>query len=123
MLMNGLGMCGTLDGCNLFLQFIRTILEEGGQVLADSTDLESLFDEAGLFPCSEDGYYGETELIMKYRGIRSEPFNWLYIDFNTLSTLVDFNGLQCEQIATADGGKYLARIFSQVPDERDFTLL
>ncbi len=59
----------------------------------------------------DDGYYGETEFIMKYRDNRSEPFNWLYIDFNTLAALVDFNGLQCEQIAAAGGGKYLARIF------------
>ncbi len=112
MLMNGLGICGNLDGCNLFLQFIRTILKEGGQVLADSTDLKSLYDDGGAGACPAGGYYGETEFIMNYRGIRSEPFSWLYIDFDTLATLVDYNGLQCEQIATAEGGKYLARIFS-----------
>lgn len=111
MLMNGLGICGTLDGCNLFLQFIKTILAKDGQVIADSTDLESLYEDAGKYDIADDGYHGETEFIMKYRDNRSEPFSWLYIDYNTLAALVNFNGLQCEQIATAGGGRYLARIF------------
>lgn len=111
MLMNGLGICGTLDGCNLFLQFIKTILEEGGQIIADSTDLGSLYDDAGKSESTPDRYFGETEFVMKYQSITSDPFNWLYLDFRTLETLVDFNGLQCEQIMKDTSGKFLARIF------------
>ncbi len=111
MLMNGLGICGTLDGCNLFLQFIKTILEKDGQVLADSTNLASLYEDQGKFDCSEDRYYGETEFVMKYRGIRSDPFNWIYIDFQKLEILAAINGLQCEQLTTGRNGNYLARIF------------
>lgn len=111
MLMNGLGICGTLDGCNLFLQFIKTILEEGGQVIADSTDLGLLCDDAGKYGSTADRYFGETEFVMKYRSITSDPFNWLYLDYRTLETLVDFNGLQCEQIIKDASGKFLVRIF------------
>jgi len=111
MLMNGLGICGTLDGCNLFLQFIKTILEEGGQVIADSTDLGLLYDDAGKYDSTPGRYFGETEFVMNYQSITSDPFNWLYIDFRTLETLVDFNGLQCEQIMKDRSGKFLARIF------------
>ena len=114
MLMNGLGICGTLDGCNLFLQFIKTILEEGGQVIADSTDLGLLYDDAGKYDSTPDRYFGETEFVMNYQRITSDPFNWLYIDFRTLETLVEFNGLQCEQIMKDRSGKFLARIFEQV---------
>jgi hypothetical protein len=110
-LMNGLGICGTLDGCNLFLQFIKTILEKDGQVLADSTDLASFYDDGEEIDYSTDRYYGETEFVMKYRGIRSDPFNWIYIDFKTLEALAAINGLQCEQITTGRSGNYLARIF------------
>lgn len=110
MLMNGLGICGSLDGCNLFLQFIKTILDKDGQVIADSCDLGSFYEDSQKTDYSEDGYYGETEFIMRYKTITSEPFNWIYIDFKTLETLADFNGLYCEQIATAKDGRYLARI-------------
>ncbi len=109
MLMNGLGICGTLDGCNLFLQFIKTILAEGGQVIADSTDLRSLYDAERY--SGEDRYYGETEFIMKYEDVTSDPFNWIYIDFDTLVSLATYNGLQCEQMAASPGGQFLARIF------------
>ncbi len=111
MLMNGLGICGTLDGCNLFLQFIKTILAAGGQVIAESTDLGSLYEDLGTSHHSLDRYCGETEFIMKYQNITSDPFNWLYVDFKTLETLAIFNGLRCEQVVTDNGGKYLARIF------------
>lgn len=110
MLMNGLGICGTLHGCNLFLQFVKTILAHGGQVFADSTDLRPLYDEEEL-NLSEEGYYGETEFIMQYGNIVSDPFNWIYVDFDMLARLVKFNGLRCEQIATSESGQYLARIF------------
>jgi len=110
MLMNGIGICGTLDGCNLFFQFVKTILDRGGQVIADSTDLKSLYDKEKL-GLSDDRYYGETEFVMQYLDIISDPFNWVYIDFDTLETLVNFNGLRCEQIATDTNSRYLARIF------------
>jgi SAM-dependent methyltransferase len=110
MMMNGLGICGTLDGCNLFLQLIGMILEKGGQVLADSTDLALLHDGKGCRIFSSGNYYGETQFVMKYRNFVSDPFNWLYIDFNTLGSLAQFNGLCCEQIVSGKNGRYLARI-------------
>lgn len=110
MLMNGLGICGNLDGCNLFLQFVKTIIAAGGQILADSTDLRSLYDEEELISF-DDKYCGETEFIMQYQNIISDPFNWIYIDFDTLTSLARFNGLQCEQVATGEDGTYLTRIF------------
>jgi len=111
MLMNGLGICGTLDGFNLFLQSMDTLLAEEGQIIADSTDMSPLYEEAGIATSTVDGYYGETEFIMKYRDITSDPFNWLYIDLETLKSLVSFNGFQCDQLTTGTEGRYLARIY------------
>lgn len=79
MLMNGLGICGTLDGCNLFLQFAKTILDKGGQIIADSTDLSVLYNSPNEFDYSSDGYYGETEFVMRYQNFKTEPFKWIYI--------------------------------------------
>lgn len=112
MLMNGLGICGSLDGVNLFLQYVRNLLDEGGQVIADSTDLHLLHEATGADQTvGRGGYYGETEFVLQYQNITSDPFAWIYIDFKILKTLVAFNGLQCEQVMTGDNGQYLVRIF------------
>lgn len=112
MLMNGIGICGTLDGLNLFLQYLKTILAEGGWVLAESTDLALVNGGGGEFGVSGDRYYGETEFILRYQDVESDPFPWLYVDFNTLETLVEFNAFRCEKIASERGGRYLVRIFN-----------
>lgn len=111
MLMNGLGICGSLDGFNLFLQYIRSLLTEGGQVIADSTDLSSLYEGTEEELSSSDIYYGETEFVIRYQNITSDPFKWLYIDFSRAQALVEFNGLQCQQIMTGQAGRYLLRIY------------
>ncbi len=112
MLMNGLGICGSLDGLNLFLQFIKPILAEDGQVIADSTDLASLYNPETL-SLQDEAYYGETEFIMTYKDIVGDPFEWLYVDFNTLKYYADFHGFACEKILSDKTGRYLARIFRQ----------
>ncbi len=107
MLMNGLGICGSIDGCNLFLQFIPSLLRDGGKVLADSTDfLPGHYNE----DFSLTDYPGETEFVMKYGACRSDPFSWLYIDFKSLHTLANIHGLQCECVYMAADGRYLAAI-------------
>ncbi len=111
MLMNGLGLCGSLDGLSMFLQYVQTILATGGQVLADSTDLSSLY--AGIEDKSVlgDQYFGETEFVMTCGKAISEPFSWLYIDFDTLRRIVKFNDLRCEKIMDTSGERYLVRIY------------
>lgn len=109
MLMNGLGICGTLDGLNLFFQYIKPLLRAGGQVLADSTDLSSFYGNDDIIS-REGGYYGETEFTMGYKDIKGDPFEWLYIDTATLAYYAAFHGWQCDLIMEEDGGKYLARI-------------
>lgn len=109
MLMNGIGICGSLDGLNLFLQSAGTILKSGGQILADSTDLSVLYGPGTGLP-ENGGYYGETQFIMTYKNITGDPFEWLYIDFETLQTYARFHGFTCEKIMTDNTGKYLARI-------------
>ena len=110
MLMNGFGICGSIDGLNLFLQFATTLLEDGGQIIADSTDLRVLGQTSENSDADHPGYFGETQFVMHYGNTSSDPFNWLYIDFPMLQTLTDFHALSCERLQTADNGRYLARI-------------
>lgn len=111
MLMNGIGLCGTIEGLNYFFQHIRGILDQGGQVLADSTDLAAIYAKGPLVPDDSASYYGETEFIMTYKGMQSDPFDWLYIDYATLAFYAQFHGWKCEQIMKTPDGKFLARIY------------
>ncbi len=109
MLMNGIGICGTLDGLNLFFQYIKPLLRAGGQVIADSTDLGSFQDDT-KFVSRGDRYYGEIDFVMGYKEIKGDPFEWLYVDYATLTHCAAFHGWQCDLIMEEEGGKYLVRI-------------
>lgn len=109
MLMNGIGICGTIDGLHLFLQFIPDLLNPGGQVILDSTDISVLYRPSQLDQ-AEDTYYGETSFIMHYGDSRSDPFDWIYVDFETLLHCAGFHGINCENMLSDKTGRYLARI-------------
>lgn len=53
----------------------------------DSSDLRYLFeDEDGSFLIDLAGdYYGEIDFRMQYKNIKGDSFDWLYVDFQTLS--------------------------------------
>ncbi len=115
MLMNGIGISGSLDGLNLFIQHLDTLLVPSGQLLADSTDLtgkfltkgEAVYDEQG-------GYCGETDFVMIYKGIRSDPFSWLYVDFELLRSLCSFHGFQCDKLIETKEKHFLVRIYRSI---------
>lgn len=107
MLMNGIGIVGSVDGLNLFFQYVHNLLNPNGQLLLDSTDLRVLYDEKSLSQLDQE-YFGQTEFVMHYGLIVSDPFDWLYIDFNTLAFYADLNGFDCKKIIQDKSGKFLA---------------
>ena len=121
MLMNGTGIVGQLRNMPAFLDRIKTLLAEGGQLLIDSSDLKYLYEcEDGTFDIDPTGpYYGQIDYQMIYhprttanggRNVVGEPFDWLYVDFATLRLLAETNGLKCELIAEGSHYDYLARL-------------
>jgi hypothetical protein len=82
LMMNGIGLAGTLSGVQLFLAKLKSLLKPGGQVLLDSSDLNYLYDSD--FPKPTDKYFGEVEYCYEYRGTRAKPFNWLFLDWEAL---------------------------------------
>jgi SAM-dependent methyltransferase len=115
MLMNGIGITGSLDGLNLFIQHLDTLLAPGGQLLADSTDLTENFLKNGEVVYDEEGEYcGETDFVMIYKGLRSDPFNWLYIDFELLHTICGFHGFRCDKLIETEEKQFLARIYDNI---------
>ena len=59
------------------------------------------------------GYYGEIDYKMRYKNITGEPFDWLYIDFDTLSMYAEEYGFRCEKCIDGEHYDYLARITAQ----------
>jgi len=110
MLMNGIGLCGNIDGLHDFLGKLDGLLRPGGQLIVDSTDLTGQFLEIGEQVYDEAGYCGETEFVMIYKGLRSDPFSWLYIDFPLLERICTEHGYRCEMIMPFENDRYLARI-------------
>ena len=112
MLMNGIGIVGTLDRLPGFFQVLDKILALGGQVLCDSSDISYVFEtEEGVieYP-GTDSYYGEQSFQMQYKDTIGEPFPWLYIDAETLKQVAEENGYLVEIIAEGEHYDYLARI-------------
>jgi SAM-dependent methyltransferase len=113
LLMNGAGMCGRLKNIAAFLQKLKSLLNENGQILLDSSDIIYMFDEdddGGKWITSEFDYYGEVVFNVSYKGQNEEPFDWMYIDFNTLQNAAHANGLQCELVLEGEHYDYLAKL-------------
>ncbi len=106
-LMNGTGIAGTLKNFPRFLSHCRSLLKKGGKVLLDSSDLAYMFEDGDELP---DHYYGEVSYIMEYKGIKSEPFHWLFIDFYTLTKYVNASGGSCRILKEGEHYDYLAEI-------------
>ena len=112
MLMNGIGIVGTLERLPEFFEQLDKILAPGGQVLCDSSDISYVFeDENGIIEYPDtDGYYGEVNYRMQYKDTIGEPFNWLYIDADTLKEKAWRSGYAVEVVAEGEHYDYLARI-------------
>ena len=58
-----------------------------------------------------NSYYGEVVFNISYKGQKEKPFNWMYIDYNTLQNAALANGLNCELVLEGEHYDYLARLF------------
>lgn len=113
LLMNGTGIFGKLENCNKYLSKLKSLLNPGGQILIDSSDIIYMFDEdedGGKWIPSETEYYGELTFTISYKGEKEETFDWLYLDYNTLQNAVIANGLKCELIMEGEHYDYLAKL-------------
>lgn len=112
MLMNGTGIIGTLENMDTFFTRIRQLLNPDGCVLIDSSDLRYLFEEedGSLMIDLADDYYGLVDYQMQYKEVLGEPFDWLYVDFDTLAYYAEENGFKAEMVANGEHYDYLARL-------------
>lgn len=112
MLMNGTGIMGNLGNVIPFFSRLKALLQPGGCVLIDSSDLRYLFEEedGSLMIDLADEYYGQLDYQMQYKGVVGEPFDWLYLDFSTLAYYAEENGFDAELVAEGEHYDYLAKL-------------
>jgi len=113
LLMNGAGMCGKLKNIPSFLQKLKSLLNDDGQILVDSSDIIYMFDEdedGGKWVPTDVEYYGEVVFDIEYKGEKEASFDWMYIDYNTLQNAAIANGLECELILEGEHFDYLSKL-------------
>ena len=112
LLMNGTGIGETVAGLKKLLHHLKTLLNEKGQILIDSSDIKYLFEEddgSTWIDLASTEYYGEMQYKVSYKNSTAK-FDWLFIDFNSLKKLADEVGLKCVQISEGDHFEYLAQL-------------
>lgn len=116
MLMNGTGIIGRLENMSVFFERMKQLLKPGGIILIDSSDLRYIYEEedGSMMIDLADEYYGQVDYQMKYGDVEGEPFDWLYVDFNTLAMYAEECGFEAELVAVGDHYDYLARLSALV---------
>lgn len=111
LLMNGTGIFQSLEHIDQYLQKLKNLISENGQILLDSTDVLYMYDQDDdggvLVPAT--GYYGELDYYIHYKGESELPMKWLYLDFNTLKNAAFANGFKIQKIKQLDDS-YLAKL-------------
>jgi SAM-dependent methyltransferase len=107
LLMNGIGLAGTLSGLQTFLQHAASLLKPGGQLIFDSSDVAYVYENH--FPDLKN-YYGEIAYRYDYKRKKTNWFNWLYVDRFTLSSIAAAAGWRDEYITEDENGQYLVRL-------------
>lgn len=117
MMMNGIGMTGSMDGLRNYLNHAHTLTAPGGQILCDSIDVyvtdnsdHTAYREKNL---AHNLPAGQQTFHIEYKGVKSPPFNWLHIDFKTLSKESSALGWEAELLEMQEDGQYLCKITSK----------
>ncbi|MFA7616828.1 MAG: class I SAM-dependent methyltransferase [Weeksellaceae bacterium] len=109
LLMNGTGIFETIDRMDDYLKKLHQLLNPGGQLLIDGTDIMYMFENPEGIELPIDHYYGEVEYYVSYKGEEDEPFKMLYLDYDNLKTAAEEIGFKVEKIID-DQDSYLARL-------------
>ncbi|QJD98056.1 class I SAM-dependent methyltransferase [Mucilaginibacter robiniae] len=107
LLMNGIGLAGTLKDLPALLLHMKSLLEPGGQLLFDSSDVTYLYD--GNLPANQV-YYGEIAYQYQYKQQKSNWFNWLYVDEQSLLEVANEAGFATEVLYEDEYQQYLVRL-------------
>jgi SAM-dependent methyltransferase len=106
LLMNGIGLAGTITRLKQLLLHFNGLLNKGGRVLFDSSDVAYVYN--GNLPT--DNYYGEIWYQYEYDKQKTDWFNWLYVDEKTMQSIAAESGFVMEVLLEDEFGQYLTRL-------------
>ncbi len=107
LLMNGIGLAGSITKLRIFLRHAKKLLLPGGQLVFDSSDIAYLYEDK--LPANGT-YYGELAYEYAYKGQKSGWFNWLYVDKATLAQTALAEGWDTEILFDDGADQYLAKL-------------
>lgn len=107
MLMNGIGIAGSIEGLEKLLLHLKNIITPEGQLFVDSSDISYLYEDS---PWPGYKYYGELSFQYEYKNILGDLFHWLYIDQEKLVDIANSTGWNCKIIFEDETDAYLARL-------------
>ena len=109
-MMNGIGIGGDINSFHRVIEKSFMILNDGGQILFDSTDISFCYEQEDgsiLLPMNLE-YIGFVKFRLKYKNKSDDWFNWAYYDpekiRDMLSEKYDF------EILHREGHAYCGRI-------------
>jgi SAM-dependent methyltransferase len=112
LLMNGIGIAGSLANLEKTLIHAKSLLNPGGKIICDSSDIRYLYQEedGSLWIDLNSDYYGNFRVQNELqKGDMSDWFDWLYVDFDTLFKSAKKVGMKAVRLYEKDNN-YLAKI-------------
>ncbi len=113
LLMNGIGIAGTLPQLPALLDQLRTLLNPGGKIIFDSSDLQYLYleeDGSISIPLTER-YYGEMVYNLSYKKMKSGKFNWFFIDPYNIEAVANEVNFKMKFLAQGPHYDYVACLY------------
>ncbi|MGL5317141.1 MAG: class I SAM-dependent methyltransferase [Bacteroidales bacterium] len=112
MLMNGIGIVQKVKNLPNFFQKAKELLNTNGSIIVDSSNIIYMFEEedgSALIDLNAD-YYGEVTYRMDFGKMKGTKFDWLFIDFDTLSEYASRAGFSCTKIYEDEHYLFLAEL-------------
>lgn len=112
LLMNGIGIGENLDKLPSFIDLLKSLLSENGQILFDSSDLKYLYleDDGSMMIDLNGPYYGEMNFRYSFKGQKGPWFKWLYIDEFLMEEFAKKAQLKMEVLYRGENSDYFARL-------------
>ncbi len=113
LLMNGIGIAGNLSKLPVLLEHLRTLLNPGGKIIFDSSDLQYLYleDDGSIAIPLTEKYYGELIYNLEYKNKKSGKFNWFFVDPYTIEAVAGQCNFKMQFIAEGAHYDYVACLY------------
>ena len=110
-----IGFVENINGLKKFLNHCKSLLNQNGNIIFDSTDIRPTTKSIHLAyqkkNQDEGRYLGEIRLQLEYKGLMGVYFQILHVDPDVLESIVLELGLKYENVMKEENTSYLVRIF------------